>query len=242
MGKTVNKIQRAMGRGIKKYTMIEEDDRILVTVSGGKDSLTLLNLLLEWSRYIEPSITLIAAHIDLGFEGSGNLSQELARWFAELGVEHNIISTSIARQSLAPNASKNPCFICSHHRRHAIYSLAHELDCSKIASGHHKDDIVETLLLNILFSRKIETLSPKQEVFQGKMHLIRPLALVSEELICDYAETTGLPRFPKPCPVDGTTRRDKVKQIIDTLQTEEANNNIRKNIFKALSRVNIRSY
>jgi len=221
-----------MGKALRLYRMIQEGDRVLVCVSGGVDSWALLQLLLERQRHVHPRFELTAAHIDLGFNREGSVLVE--KMFQDLEVEYRIVPTRIASLAFAPDASKNPCFICAHHRRHAVYKLAHAEGCNKIAYGHHKDDIVETLLINILYGRKIEAIRPVQEVFKGKMHLIRPLALLEEDVIKKYAALTGLEPVPKVCPVDGTSRREKVKRIIRELQMTEKNANIRSNIFRAL--------
>jgi tRNA 2-thiocytidine biosynthesis protein TtcA len=126
------------------------------------------------------------------------------------------------------------------NRRRKIYEIAHHEGCNKIAYGHHKDDIVETLLINILFGRKIEAMCPVQEVFKGRMHVIRPLMYVEEALLKKFASESGLPDLPRPCPVDGHTRRQKVKDLIAALQKEEKNANITGNIFKSLSHINLK--
>ncbi|HEX9934852.1 MAG TPA: ATP-binding protein, partial [bacterium] len=154
-----------------------------------------------------------------------------------LGVPHCFVHTEIARSALDEQARKNPCFICSMYRRREIYRIAHAEKCNKIAYGHHQDDIVETLLINILYGRKIGAMNPVQEVFKGQMHIIRPFVYVEEELLKKYALEAGLPVLPRRCPVDGGTRRQKIKEMIRSLQKDEPHANIRKNIFKALQHV-----
>jgi len=220
--------------------MIEEGDRVLVGVSGGKDSLTLLQLMVERQRYVAPHFDLIAGHIDGGFPGNTpEHLQRLRNHFKTLAVPYHIVKADIAAQALDPKATKNPCFICAHHRRHAIYKLAHETGCNKIAYAHHKDDIIETLLLNILYGRRIEAMHPVQEVFNGRMHIIRPLAYADESLIKRYAVEMQLPTWPKICPADGKTRRERVKKLIREIQSQEPHANIRENIFKSLQHVHI---
>ncbi|MCK5148737.1 tRNA 2-thiocytidine(32) synthetase TtcA [bacterium] len=240
MGNTVKTIQRILGKALRTHKMIQEGDRVLIGVSGGKDSLALLQLMVERQRYVKPHFTLIAGHIDGGFPGSSpqNL-RSLRQHFEDLGIESHIIKKNIAEQALDPNATKNPCFICSHHRRHAIYKLAHDTNCTKIAYAHHKDDIIETLLLNIFYGRKIEAMHPVQEVFRGSMHIIRPLAYADESLIRQYARKMMFPIWPKICPADGKTRRERIKKLIRDLQIEEKNANIKENIFKSLQHVHL---
>ena len=234
-----NKFEKA----IREYHMINDGDRILVGVSGGPDSLSLLQLLYERFLYTENNrFTIVAAHIDLGFgESEPCLSEQLASHFVRLNLDYRIIHTSISQQALAHDARKNPCFICSLYRRRKIYELAHKEACTKIAYGHHKDDIIETLLINILYGRKIEAMHPVQEVFKGKMCIIRPLAYIEEDLLKKFSLEANLPKLPRICPQDGKTRRQKVKEMIHNLQKTEKNANIRENIFRSLSHVNIAS-
>ncbi len=234
------KLRSAMEKAILEYNMIDEGDRVLVGVSGGPDSLSLLKLLHERQIYAEQKASILACHVTMGFEEKGEPSwKALEQHFQNIGVEYRIIHTDISRHALDPDAKKNPCFICSMYRRRKVYELAHTEGCNKIANGHHKDDIVETLLINILYGRKIEAMNPMQEVFQGKIHIIRPLAYVEEELLKKFAVESRLPETVRLCPVDGQTRRQRIKEMIADLQAQEKNANIRENIFKSLRHVNI---
>ena len=231
-----------MEKAILDYAMIKSGDRILVGVSGGPDSLTLLKLLHDRFIYVKDDFSLFVLHIDLGFQEAEPKSWfRLELYFQELGVDYRIVHTDISSRALDPRARKNPCFICSLNRRRAVYETAHEQGCNKIAYGHHKDDIVETLLINILYGRKIEAMCPVQEIFRGKMHIIRPLTYVEENLLKKFAQESNLPALPRLCPADGKTRRQRVKEIISSLQRSEKNANIRENIFKSLRHVKITS-
>jgi tRNA 2-thiocytidine biosynthesis protein TtcA len=232
-----------MDKAILRFNMIEKGDRILVCVSGGPDSLCLLHLLKDRLRYRDHPFSFVVLHVDLGFEISPACTTEpLESYLTSLNVDHRILRTNISNMALASDAKKNPCFICSHHRRHQVYKTAHQEKCNKIAYGHHKDDIVETLLINILFGRKIEAMNPVQEVFKGIMHIIRPFTYIEESMLKRYAREAGFPVFARPCPMDGHTRRQKIKEMIADLQKSEKNANIRENIFKSLSHVHIDPY
>ena len=234
------KLRSIMEKGILDHNMIQGGDCILIGVSGGADSLSLLTLMLGRQIYAEEKVDLVVGHIDLGFhQDSPTNTQRLESHFQSLSVDYRIVHTDISDHALAPDAKKNPCFICSLQRRRIIYELANREGCNKIAYGHHKDDIVETLLINIIFGRKIEAMHPVQEVFKGKMHIIRPLAYADEELLKKFAQEQNLPDLPRLCPADGATRRQKIKEIIANLQAEEPKSNIRENIFKSLSHVNM---
>jgi tRNA 2-thiocytidine biosynthesis protein TtcA len=229
-----------MDRALREYSMIEPGDRICVGVSGGPDSLSLLSLLDRERRYIRSDFSIFAVHVDLGFPAdSEGAWKNLESHFKSLTVDHAIVHTSIAGQAFAPNAKKSPCFICSLLRRKEIYRIAVENGCRKIAYGHHKDDVIETLLINILYGRKIEAMNPVQDVFKGKMQIIRPFWYVDECSLKRYAERTHLPVFPRFCPADGNTRRQRVKDWIREIQSREKNADIRENIFKSLRHVNV---
>lgn len=234
------RIRKLAEKAILDYGMIAPGDRILVGVSGGADSLALLKILKDGLVQLGHPFALIAAHIDLGFnEPSARNSERLAAHFEVLGVEYEIVHTEISRLAFAPDAKKNPCFICSHHRRRSIYEIAHRTGCTKIAYGHHKDDIIETLLINILYGRQIGSMNPVQEVFGGRRRIIRPLAYVDEGLIKSFALECGFPDLKNRCPAEGKTRRQRIKEVIRALQDGEKHANIRENIFKAHYHVDV---
>ena len=242
--KSTTKLHRTIRKRVEKaiydFNMIEAGDRILIGVSGGSDSLALLKMIHDGLPLVTKDFSYIVAHIDMGFDSPPpQLWKNLETHFQSIGVVYEIVHTNIAELALDPNAKKNPCFICSHNRRRKIYELAHKLGCNKIAYGHHKDDIIETLLINILYGRRIEAMSPIQEVFQGRMHIIRPFTYVEEELIKKFAVESKLPVAPKLCEMDGNTRRETVKQMIAQIQAKEKKQNIRENIFKSLRYVNM---
>lgn len=226
-------IRSLMGKAIHRYGMIQDGDRILVGVSGGKDSLTLLHLLNERRKRVPIRYELIPVHIDLGFD-TGR-SEVLKDFFESRGLSYHIEFTAIGQRANSPENRENPCFLCSWERRKRIFLLAQRFGCNKIAFGHHKDDIIETLLLNIFYSAEISTMLPVQTLFRGKMTLIRPLALIEEKKIERFAREMGLPCFSCGCPVSGKTKRKEVKELIEAL--EKKNRKIRGNIFRSLSNI-----
>ncbi|MBN1548532.1 MAG: hypothetical protein JW902_17925 [Syntrophaceae bacterium] len=233
-------IRNRMEKAILDYGMVQEGDRILIGVSGGADSFALLRFFRDGFIHVTNAFSIVAVHVDLGFgKGSEKLCQSLEQIFKAMQIDFHIIHTTIGREVFAEGARKNPCFICSINRRRKIYEAARANRCNKIAYGHHMDDIIETLLINILFGRKIEAMLPVQEVFKGRMHIIRPFFYIEETLIKKLALECAFPRFPKLCPADGTSRRHKVKVMIEKLQSGEENANIRQNIFRSLFRVNM---
>src|SRR5512134_2913425 len=186
-------IRSLMGKAIHRYQMIQHGDRILVGVSGGKDSLTLLTLLSERAKRVPIHYELLAVHVDLGFLSGG--VDVLKEFFEAKKIAYHIESTRIAELANGPDNRENPCFLCSWERRKRVFALAQRFGCNKVAFGHHKDDIIETFLLNIFYSAEISTMMPVQRMFDGKVTLIRPLALVEEKKIERFAKETGLPYY-----------------------------------------------
>jgi tRNA 2-thiocytidine biosynthesis protein TtcA len=228
-------IRSLMGKAIHRYGLIQEGDRVLVGVSGGKDSLTLLHLLHERSERVPIHYELMPVYIDLGF-GSGR-TEILKNYFETKGLPYHIELTDIGRKANSVENRENPCFLCSWERRKRLFHLAHRFKCNKIALGHHKDDIIETLLLNIFYSAEISTMLPLQSLFKGKVTLIRPLTLLEEKKIERFAREMGLPVGPSGCPSSGKTKRKVVKDLIEVLSKKDRR--VKGNIFRALSNIKL---
>jgi len=224
-----------MGKAIHRYGLIQEGDRILVGVSGGKDSLTLLHLLHERSKRVPIHYELMPVYIDLGFDS--DRTEILKTIFEKKGLPYHIEFTDIGRRANSSENRENPCFLCSWERRKCLFHLAHRFKCNKIALGHHQDDIIETLLLNIFYSAEISTMVPLQTLFKGKITLIRPLALLEEKKIERFAREMGLPFGPSGCPSSGKTKRKVVKDLIEALSKK--NRRVKGNIFRALSNIKL---
>ncbi len=228
-------IRSLMGKAIHRFGLIEDGDRILVGVSGGKDSLTLLHLLNERRKRVPIRYELIPVHIDLGFN-SGR-TEILKDFFESRGLSYHIEFTDIGKRANSSENRESPCFLCSWERRKRLFYLAQHFKCNKIALGHHQDDIIETFLLNIFYSAEISTMLPLQTLFKGKMTLIRPLALIEEKKIERFAREMRLPFGPGGCPASGKTKRKEIKELIKAL--EKKNRKIRGNIFRSLSNIKI---
>jgi len=217
------------------YNMLESGDRVLVGVSGGMDSLVLLDLLNSPMVHITSDFSLLAVNVDMGFDQELRGYRTLERFLKEGGYEYVMEKTDIGPLSHSDVNRKNPCFLCSRLRRKRLFEIAAERGCNKIALAHHKDDIIETLLINIFYGREISTMMPKQSIFGGALHIIRPLALIREDLVKKYGRERGFPIIENPCPTSATSRRVIVKKLIREL--EKDNRNIRENIFKAMRHV-----
>jgi tRNA 2-thiocytidine biosynthesis protein TtcA len=226
-------IRGLMGKAIHRFGLIEDGDRIVVGVSGGKDSLTLLHLLNERRKRVPIRYELIPVHIDLGFN-SGR-TEILKDFFESRGLSYQIEFTDIGKRANSSENRENPCFLCSWERRKRLFYLAQHFKCNKIALGHHQDDIIETFLLNIFYSAEISTMLPLQTLFKGKITLIRPLALIEEKKIERFAKEMSLPFGPGGCPVSGKTKRKEIKELIEVL--EKKNKKVKGNIFRSLSNI-----
>lgn len=223
-----------MEKAILDFKMIEEGDRLLVGVSGGADSFVLLDLL-DSSMIFVPKFSLLAVNIDMGFDISYHGYNTLEKYLQENNYRYVMEKTDIGLLAHSDYNKKNPCFLCSRLRRKRIFEIAAAEGCNKIAFAHHRDDIIETLLINMFYGREISTMMPNQRIFGGKLHIIRPLAYLPEEMIKKYQRERFFPTVENYCPTSKKSRRMYVKNLINELAKE--NKDIRDNIFKAMSHV-----
>ena len=227
-------MKRLSGKAIHTRNMIKDGDHVLVALSGGKDSLALLWLLRERIRRIPIEYKVTAVHVDPGF-GADNASM-MESFFSEHGFEYRIIKSDIGPRAHGPENRENPCFLCSRLRRKLLFEMADELGCNLIALGHHKDDIIETFFLNVLFGGSVSTMQPVQELFGGKLTLIRPLFLIDEDLVRRYAKFMGWPEIDLGCPTSGSSKRQEIKSMLNGFY--RSNKKVKGNIFHALQNVN----
>jgi tRNA 2-thiocytidine biosynthesis protein TtcA len=171
----------------------------------------------------------------MGFDSGDDNYIRLERHFKKNGYDYIIEKTDIGPLSHSDYNKKNPCFLCSRLRRKRIFEMADERGCNKIAFAHHKDDIIETLLLNIFYAREISTMMPNQSVFGGKLHIVRPLSYIREDLLKKYAREQQLPTIENSCPTSKASRRIYIKKLLDEIEKE--NKDVKENIFKAMSNV-----
>lgn len=229
-------LRKNMELAVSDYQMIQPGDRILVGISGGPDSYTLLKLLSGHKIYIPQDISLVAVHLDLGFDRDNAIHlTRLTEYFKEHNYEYHVEKSDIGPLAHSDYNRLNPCFLCSRLRRKRIFEIAQAMGCNKIAYGHHKDDIIETLLINIFFGREISTMKPKQEFFKGLVCVIRPLAYIWEKRIKEYAKHQNFPLFENKCPTIKTSKRKFVKNLLYELEKEHRL--IKENIFKAMKHV-----
>jgi tRNA 2-thiocytidine biosynthesis protein TtcA len=229
----LKEMKRLMGTAIHKYSMTEEGDNILVSVSGGKDSMSLLWLMKERLNRLPIKYNITAVHVDPGFGGES--AKKMQAFFEQYGFAYRIITGDFGPRAHSEENLENPCFFCARHRRKYVFELAGELGCNKIALGHHKDDMIETLFINIFYGGSISTMLPVQDFFNGKIRVIRPLFMTDEHIIKRYTKEMELPIIETCCPTSGRSKREEIKNMLNTLY--KTNRKIKGNIFHALQNV-----
>jgi len=231
-----HRIQRLTGRAIGDFGLIENRDRILVALSGGKDSWTLLHILDSLRQRAPITFSLIAVTVHAGFP---NFQTDLlTNHLSTRGLEHLVVKVPIYRLMLDKlTPGEMPCPLCSRIRRGALYTKARELECSKIALGHHREDFVETLILNLFYNGKIKAMSPILKADDGVNTVIRPLVYVPEGDIIQFAATARFPVIHCACPACGeqNMKRVKIKQLLMDLEKEHPG--IKANLLAALANV-----
>ncbi len=204
-----------MDRAIKDYLLIEDGDKVLVGLSGGKDSLALLQLLAERSRIFKPRFTVEAVYVRMTNISYQSDEDFLTSFATDKGVTLHIVETSF---DIREGAQKTPCFLCSWYRRKKIFETAKLLGCNKIALGHHKDDVMQTALMNLTFNGRMDAMPPFLKMDKFEMILIRPLYLVREADIRKMAEEEHFLPQVKSCPYEHDTRRSDIKEIVRRLE------------------------
>ncbi|MBA6155022.1 tRNA 2-thiocytidine(32) synthetase TtcA [Tenacibaculum sp. S7007] len=219
------KLQRSVAEAINQYTMIDDGDRIMVCLSGGKDSYTLLNMLMYFQKVAPISFDLIAVNLDQ--KQPGFPEEVLPNYLENLKVEYKIIEKNTYKVVMDKTPEgKTTCSLCSRLRRGTLYEAAKDLKCNKLALGHHRNDILETFFLNLFFSGKLETMPPKFKNDAGDLVILRPLAFCKE---CDIEQYSDIMNFPIiPCNLCGSQenlQRKKVKQMIADWENDFPNRN-----------------
>ncbi len=221
---------KGVNKAIRDYAMLSEGDRVAVAMSGGKDSFTLLDLLLQLRATSRAKYSLAAVHVDM-LDPDGNCvrpgcAAKLRKYFETLELEHTVEPVAIDDTFDCPR--------CSQLRRKAIFTASARLGCNKVAFGHHADDAAQTTLLNLVFHGRVETLHPRREFFGGRFVLIRPLIYLTEREISHYSSMRDFPLQSFACPGSLASRRQLAKDIISRLEQEYPK--VKINLFRAALR------
>jgi tRNA 2-thiocytidine biosynthesis protein TtcA len=235
MQRVEDRLLRQVARASSDFSLLEPGDRVMVAVSGGKDSHALLYLLREIARRAPFEFSLVAVNVDQGHPGFPKAV--LPEYFTREGYEFEIVQEdtySVVKEKVP--VGKTTCSLCSRLRRGILYTTAVRLGCTKIALGHHRDDVIETLLLNLFFSGQTKAMPPRLRSDDGRNVVIRPLVYAAEADLAAFAEEKAFPIIP--CDLCGSQeqlQRKRVKALLTTLEAE--NPNVRRNILAALGNV-----
>ena len=205
-------------KAVDDYQMIEEGDHIAVGISGGKDSLTLLYALNGLKRFYPKKFELSAITVDLGYEKFD--TSELARLCEELGVPYRVVKTDISHILFEERKETNPCSLCAKMRKGALNDAVKEMGCNKVAYAHHKDDIIETMLLSLIFEGRFHSFTPKTYLDRMELTVIRPMMYVDEADVIGFQHKYNLPVAKSRCPIDGLTKREYAKDLVKQLNRE----------------------
>lgn len=214
------------------YSMLDDGDRVLVAVSGGVDSLVLVCLLYLWQKKAPVSFHLHPLHIDHGFwqdTGSASPQKSIGKQ-----LQNNFIDLQIVEEWKDKNQERT-CYLCSRNRRSQLFDFARDHDYNKIAFGHHKDDLIETFMINAIYSGNISTMLPKQNLFDDTLSLIRPMAYIDKDEVVELAHLFSLSPVENGCSLSVNTRRETVRKMLTQLYKAEPD--AQNSLFAALSNV-----
>lgn len=225
-------------KAVDDYHMIEEADKIAVGISGGKDSLTLLYALSDLRRFYPIHFELHAVTVDLGFK---NLNlDKIKELCVRLNVEYTIIKTDIAQIVFEERQESNPCSLCAKMRKGALNQAIKEAGCNKVAYAHHKDDIIETMLMSLIYEGRFHTFSPVTYLDRMQLSVIRPLMYMNEADVIGFVNKYDIPVVKSPCPVDGYTKREYIKNLLRELNRE--NPGVKERMFTAITNGNLKGW
>ena len=212
----INRINKRFGKGVIQYGLIDDGDKILVGLSGGKDSLALVELLGKRARIFKPRFSVIAVHVVMKNIPYQSDLEYLKSHAAAYDVPLIVFETSFDPTT---DTRKSPCFLCSWNRRKALFTVAKENGCNKIALGHHMDDILETLLMNMTYQGAFSTMPPKLVMRKFDMTIIRPMCLIHESDLLELAEIRNYKKQVKNCPYESGSSRSDMKGVLKQLES-----------------------
>lgn len=225
-------------KAIDEYHMIEDGDKIAIGISGGKDSLTLLYALHGLKRFYPKQFDIHAVTVDLGFN---NLNLDEIKALCErLEVPYTIVKTDIAKIIFEDRKESNPCSLCAKMRKGALNDAIKEAGCNKVAYAHHKDDVVETMLMSLIFEGRFHTFSPNTYLDRMDLTVIRPMIYMQEADVIGFVNKYEVPVVKSPCPADGYTKREYVKDLLRNLNLE--NPGVKERMFTAIKTGNLKGW
>lgn len=232
---TLQKLMSLTRKGLDDFSMVEEGDCIAVGVSGGKDSLALVTALAGLSRFHPKRFTVKALTVDLGFPNAD--FSPIARYLEGLGVEYRVEKTEIGRIVFDVRKEKNPCALCSKMKRAVLCEAARDMGAKKLALAHHKDDLIDTFLLNLFYAGRLDTFLPVTDLFKTGITVIRPFLYAEEKELVYFTNQNPMPVCASGCPADKHTSREDVKLLIRGLARE--NPDIKAKLFGAIQRAGL---
>lgn len=222
-------------KALDDYQLIEAGDKIAVGISGGKDSLTLLYALSGLRRFYPKPFELEAVTVDLGYEGFH--LEAIQKLCDELEVPYHIVYTEIAKILFEKRQESSPCSLCAKMRKGALNNALKDLGCNKVAYAHHMDDVIETTFLSMIFEGRFYSFPPKTYLEDSNLTVIRPMIYVSEAEVKGFQNKYQLPVVKNPCPADGNTKREYVKQLIRQMNFDHPG--VKSRLFHAIQNGNI---
>jgi len=234
----LQKVMSYVRRAIDDYHMIEDGDKIAVGISGGKDSLVMLYALHGLKRFYPKKFEIHAVTVDLGFN---NLNlDKIVELCKSLEVEYTIVKTDIAKIIFEDRKESNPCSLCAKMRKGALNDAIKSCGCNKVAYAHHKDDVVETMLMSLIFEGRFHTFSPITYLDRMDIHVIRPLMYMNESDVIGFVNKYDVPVVKSPCPADGNTKREYIKKLLRQLNLE--NPGVKERMFTAIQNGNLQGW
>lgn len=228
----LRRLERRFLKGVVEYGLIADGDRILIGLSGGKDSLALVELLARRMKIFKPKFSVVAAHVVMRNIPYQSDVDYLQSYVESWGIPFVLYETEF---DASTDTRKSPCFLCSWNRRKALFTVAKEQGCNKIALGHHMDDMLETLLMNITFQGAFGTMPPKLVMRKFDMTIIRPMCLVHESDLQELAQLRGFRKQLKNCPYEHESHRSEMKGVLK--QLERMNPEARYSLWGSMSNV-----
>lgn len=228
----LKRIQKSVGRAINHFDLVRSNDRVAVALSGGKDSIVLLETLSIRRKWIPIYYDIHAFHINITGITPPLNNKFIEHFCSDLNIPLHIRTIEA---DLNRDPRKSACFVCSWHRRKELFRAVNENGCNRLAFGHHMDDAIETLFLNMTFNGSFSSLPPKLTMFQGEFDIIRPLILLTEQEVSRYAKIRAYPINESRCPHEDNNRRAQMKQLLADLS--RMNRKARKNIFASMSNI-----